>query len=1084
MSKLNIIRASAGSGKTHFLTGFFLKTLIRERFDYFRQVLAVTFTNKATAEMKQRILQELHKLAEGAPSDYVDLLTKTSGFKEDRLREKCSVLLRNILHNFSGFSIETIDSFFQRIIRGFTREIGIPGNFSIELDPLPALEFAVDRLLDDLQEESKNLEWLTHYAEDRIQQGKAWEIRHSLLRLGKEIFNEKFSENALLLIDKVSDKQKLLQFRSQLMSVKLSFENYIINLGDRGYSFIAQAGLSEDDFYQKSNGPVKLFAKLKSGEMTNSAGELFIRSSTARKLFEGPEIWPSGTTNRKEEVIELADKKLLPLFHDVSAYTDKHYITYCSAREILKNIYTVGILGDLAGYIRMYRLERNAFILSDAPILINRIIHNNDAPFIYEKMGNRYGHFLIDEFQDTSIIQWSNFKPLVSNALSQGNENLLVGDAKQSIYRWRNSSWEIISKLIENEYPGEILHFEKRNKNWRSGEKIIEFNNSLFPVAVDRLKAQLYDAIPDKNAPPDDLLLLDFIYQDVVQEVTQRNTGGGNVFIKFFTGKEADDSDEYYTDELLTRLNGLLQKDYLPGDIAILVRDKKDGKKIADLLVKLDAENRFVQKMNVLTEESLFLNSSVAVGLLASCMEYLYNSDEEITRAKLIAIFQAVSYNRQNPNVNPMLEFTGDSFTPESVAAGMPEEFAGCISELRSLPLYDLAERLATIFNLFQSASELPYVHAFLDMIHSFSQLTSGNLGEFIDFWNEEGQSKAIPAGDSQNAVRILTMHKAKGLEFRAVIIPFCSWRIDQKPNSILWADTKGLSFEYLPIVPVNYQRGLKDSAFASVYFSELIRSYIDNLNLLYVAFTRAIETLIVFPVYINSDSRPGKISTVGDLLYGSVVNAADSKLTSWFNADASTLEIKSEQKMKSEKSKAFDKELVFSGSIAKPLFERFHFRQQGIEYFIDSRHDTLIRTRRGRVLHEILSTVQSQSDLDRSIRNAEMEGLISASDSLELKNHLLACFDEEPVSLWFDKSGSVFTEKDIVVHNGEIKRPDRVIFFHDSVHVVDYKFGNDQFLPQHRKQVNEYVEIILQMGYLNVRGFIWYIDRNKVINV
>jgi ATP-dependent helicase/nuclease subunit A len=1084
MSKLNIIHASAGSGKTHFLTEFYLKTIIKEPVDYFGQILAVTFTNRATAEMKRRILYELDRLAKNEPSDYLQLLINSTGYQESQIRGKCALIKRNILHDYSWFSVETIDSFFQRIIRGFTHEIGVPGNYLIELETQPVLEFAVDRLLNEVNTDSENLSWLVNYAGDRIQQGKAWEIRNSLIDLGAEIFREKFNENASGIIAAVSDRKELNRFRNDLMKVKFTFESRVKEMGNKGITIITEAELTDDDFFQKSNGPGKFFAKFRAAELKNTYGELLIHSATANKLLESAENWPSGTTQHKNEVLGIAEQKLLPLLREIRVYTDQHYTRYITAVEILKNIFATGILADLAANVKTYRIERNIFILSDAPVLINRIIDQNDTPFIYEKMGNRYSHFLIDEFQDTSALQWKNFKPFISNALSMGKDNLLVGDAKQSIYRWRNSNWEILARLVGEEYPAENLHFEELKINWRSGERIVRFINSIFPAAVKNVKNKLLNSLSDRSEPPDELQLLESMYGDVVQEIPNRNMNRGNVFIRFFSKKEINGVNDYYHEVLISQINSLLKKGYSADEIAILVRKGEEGQQLANLLIECNAAGRFEEELNILTEESLFLNASNAVNLVIAAMQYLYNPEEEIVQARLIVTYEASRSNRENNTEVSESTFNGKFFTPENLEKILPAEFTGNINGLISLSLYDLAERLVYIFKLQESLSEIPYVHALLDLVHEYTATYPGHLGSFLEYWEDKGQSKTIPAGDSLNAVRILTIHKSKGLEFKAVIIPFCSWKLDQRSNVILWAEAKGLSFNYLPIVPVNYHRGLKYSEFAPVYFTELIKSHIDNLNLLYVALTRAKESLIVFPVYNDTVNNHEKISTVGDLLYESIVRNDDRSVQDHFNPATNTLEIVSEPLSVPSEQKADMEEQIFIGHRGTPASERFYFSKGGNEYFADNQYLSLKGIRRGSVLHGILAAIETQSDIDRIIGQAVLDGLIANSELQQLKNHILQCFDEKLVFSWFDGSGKVYTEKEILLQNGDFKRPDRVVFHPESVHVIDYKFGNEQPVQKNRQQVREYVAILQSMGYKGVQGFLWYIDQNKVITV
>jgi ATP-dependent helicase/nuclease subunit A len=1082
MNKLNIIRASAGSGKTHYLTGFFLKILMSEPVDYYKQILAVTFTNKATAEMKRRILQELDRLAADLPSDYLPLLILHSRLKESEIRKKSATLLQVILHDYSWFSIETIDSFFQRVIRGFTHEIGVPGNYSIEIETQPILYYAVDTFIDSIAEKSDVLTWLVHYTDDKIQQGKAWDIRHGLIKLGREIFEEKFTEHAVELTASISDKQRMLLFRKELMHTKSMFESRIAEIGKKGIEIIDSSGLNYDDFYQKANGAKKFFEQFSYLIFENTSGVPYPHTVTYQKLTESADNWPSASTKYKEEVVRIAAGKLRPMLIEAADFFEKNRIKYYSAIEILQNVYAVGILNEISEKIKEYRIEKNVFILSDSPTLIHRIIDQNDAPFIYEKMGNRYGHFLIDEFQDTSALQWFNFKPLISNSLSQGNLNLIVGDAKQSIYRWRNSNWEILAHRINDEYPADIIHYEELRMNWRSAEKIVLFNNSLFPVAIQKLKQRIEELLSGSSDHTEYIRLLDTIYSDTKQEFPRKSMNKGNVYVKFFSRKEIKQNEFYYQEILVSKINELLQKGYLLRDIAILVRDKKDGQTIANLLIELNTGKYFIKELNVLSEESLFLDASNAVSLIIAALQYLNNPSDSLVRAKIINSFE-IHQNCLNitPDQNGSV-LNGQSLTLLKLQTTLPTYFMESTDELLSLPLYDLTERLIAIFKLQDVAPEIPFIHAFLDVVHDFTAANPGNLVKFIEFWEEEGGKKTVPASESQNAIRVLTIHKAKGLEFKGVIIPFCTWQLDQKPNTILWTETRDTTFNYLPVLPLNYHKGLKNTEYASVYYSELFKSYVDNLNLLYVALTRSIDSLIIFPVFNDAENTTGKFTTVGDLLYESIARGTDTSKFQSFNSLTSTYELYSREEYPASSDSGDSTENYITCTKGRAAMGKIYFRSNGMDYFRNIKTPTFKGTVRGSVLHQILASVESHNDLDSAIKHAVNEGMITANEGVELREHISFCFQQNIVFSWFDGKGKVLAEKNIILPGGEVKRPDRVVLFPDHIHVIDYKFGSVENIEANKQQLRDYKACIQTMGYENVEAYLWYIDQNEVI--
>ena len=1083
MRQLNIIRASAGSGKTQRLAGFFLDIVLRENLDYFKSILAVTFTNKATEEMKHRIVEQLYKLSVGQGKGFSEITLSHFKGDQERAKGKASVLLRKILHEYSWFSIETIDTFFQRVIRAFTRELGIPGNYSVEIDTQPVLQYAVDQLLDTLGDSKDLLSWLQQFSEHKMDEGKSWDIHSDLLELGNEIFKEEFAAGSSALHNALADREKLMGYRDKLYGIKTNFENRCRDYGKKGLESISEAGLSEGDFYKKSTGPAKLFEKLEQAEVKNSKGELISRSSLTVKLLEDSANWPSSDTKQKDEVTELAANTLLPLLAEIADFVENNSRTYFTAEVIRKNLYAVGILVDLEEKIRQYRLEKNAFILSDAPRLLDRIINNNDTPFIYEKMGNRYGHFLIDEFQDTSRMQWGNFKPLISNSISQAKDCLIVGDVKQSIYRWRNGDWNILASDIYNEYPKDVIRSENLDTNWRSAGNVVKFNNRLFPATEEKIRSQLQNFFKDQGSNTKNYLeILHEIYSNISQEVSGDKKDNGNILIRFFSKQLARENIDYYVEPFIEAINSLLENGYLPGDIALLVRTKKEGKKLADLLINLNNESRFINPVEVISDESLFLSASHAVNLLIAAMQYLDAPDENIYRAKLAGLYNAYQTAQVAPGEIFEMKIDAGFFNSEKTDDTFPDDFIRSRDTLISLPLYEMTEQLVRIFSVYRFKADVPYVHALLDLVYAYSQNNPPDCRGFLEYWQEEGSTKSIPAADSQNAIRILTIHKAKGLEFKAVFIPFCSWDLGQKPNSVFWVRSEKPPFDFLPLVPLNFTQTLKDTYFAEEYYSELFKSYVDNLNLLYVAFTRAVDTLIAFPLFNDNRKSDSQISTTGDLLYECLAGS-ESGIDGQFDPKNLTFTSGLLQPVISPtKQKSAISRVIYSYA-ARPATGRMFFNANGFNYFQD---ETKVRDRRirGKVLHDLLSEIITLDDLDKTIRETVLEGLISEEEGKTLVDHISFGMTNDTVKSWFDGSGKVLTERDIIIPGGQVKRPDRVVVWEKETHIIDYKFSRGPEERSYRKQVKDYMYLIAEITGKSVKGFLWYVDNNELIEI
>ncbi len=1077
MSNIRLIRASAGSGKTKSLIDFFLELLFTETTDYFKHILAVTFTNKATEEMKGRIIHELNILATGKSSRHLDDLMQISNFKEEHLRSKASAILQNILHNYSWFSVETIDTFFQRIIKAFTRELGIPGNYNIEIETRQVLQYAVDSLIDSLNDNPTLLNWMMDFSENRILEGKSWDIKYDLQNLGSEVFKEEFSSESSSIFQAISNKEQLNSFRNNLYKTIANTEKKLAEFADSGIAIISDNGLDDSDFFQKGRGIGSYFRKLQS--KTIERPNAFID-----KLLDGPESWPSGDSSNKELVIQLANDKLLSLVKDLLAYLNENFKKYNSAKVILRNLHTLGILSDLSEKITQYRIQHNSFLLSDSSAFIYRIIDNNVSPFIYEKIGNRYNNFLIDEFQDTSKMQWKNFLPLIENSISQGYDCLLVGDVKQSIYRWRNSSWEILANEIHKDFQEEYIKIKNLKFNWRSCKTIVEFTNTLFPKAIEVVEQDIEKKSSGfLESNPEMKSTISKIYEGMEQTAVSQSKLQGNVKLRFFSKQELSHENTLLLDHFCKDIDHLLQMGNSPGDIAVLVRGKKEGKLLADHLINQNSEKRFSKSINVISDESLFLSASDSVNLLIAALRYLIQPGDDINRGKLLAGLEIQKMESDHKNGHPDLKMSIGMSSEENIMHSLPDDFKGSIDSLLVLPLYELVERLASIFEVDNLDQNIAYTHAFLDLVHDYSQSNPADTEKFLEYWEEEGMNKSVPAADSQNAIRILTIHKAKGLEFKAVLVPFCNWNLDQKANSILWSKPEHEDFNYLPLVPVNYSKFLADTIFDGLYYTEMLKSYIDNLNLLYVTLTRAEENLIVYSIYNESNDSNRKLTSVGDLLYGLIARQTIEGFKNYYNEENRSFELGKSETHTSTDSRNLQDTFI-TGSSGRPAIEKLFFYPSGFEFFSEKFKNVEEKKKRGIVVHNILSEISSTSDIRSAVNKSIYKGLISPEESAELIDHLNDTISESKINKWFDGSGKILNETDIIIPKGDIRRPDRVVLYPEGVDVIDYKSGSEDQMNMHKNQVQKYVSLIQQMGYQNVSGYIWYITSNKIIKV
>jgi ATP-dependent helicase/nuclease subunit A len=1071
MAKLNIVRASAGSGKTFRLTLEYLSHLY-ENTDDFIHILAVTFTNKATEEMKSRIIGVLHGLATGKSGEYLKPLLEITRRNEKEIRLKSDIILKKILHNYSRFSVSTIDSFFQYIIRSFTREIGIQGGYRIEMDDDLILQKAIDDLFMRIEKETELRRWLTEFTENRIEESKSWNLKQEILKLGSEIFKERYRQFSDVIGKKLQDKDFLSDYRQELSRIMHSFESVMNSYGKQGIESIKQNGLSTDDFYQKSRGPAGYFLNLAGGDFSGP-------NSYVMKAYEDIELWIKKDNPEWQSVRQICVTSLHPLLQKAVDYYLRNKKTYFTANTLLKNFYTLGILTDLTRSIYHYTRENNLFMISDSAQFINRIIDNNDTPFIYEKTGNYFHHFLIDEFQDTSGFQWKNFRPLISNSLSQGFSCLVVGDVKQSIYRWRNSNWEILAYDILNDFYTGAVQPETLEINWRSKENIVLFNNAFFKAASEILQQQYGNEANTTKEPEGKTI--DDLYADIRQKLPENSPGGGYICIGF--SEETEHFDASVCAEVVTVIRELQDKGYTPSDIAILTRGKNEGKKIADFLLQYRQNQNpgSAYRFNVISEESLFLDSSATVRFIISLFRHMAEPENHVNNYFMLYEYLNFINNRNVRNHQTIIPEYNVKFAAENIRSTLP----GACHRLLDLPenksLYEILQDIIQIFSLDNIRGEQAFLLAFKDLIIDYTDHHSSGLPAFLDYWDETGSQKSIPGAEEQDAIRILTIHKAKGLEFNVVIIPFCNWKIDQR-DTVIWCQPEEEPFSRIDILPVNYSSALTDTNFADDYYREKLKTYIDNLNLLYVAFTRARKALYCFaPAGIR---QPGdSIKNVSQLIAGTMENKSltglDFKIIQ--HKDFKIFEKGIQEKPEKENGKirtAYNVEDYPENNTIERMKIVYHARE-----YLEPGENNFQPLSYGKVMHELFAHIYSEKDIGPAIEHLYIEGKISEAEKRIIREDMLSFFSDTRVKNWFSGEWKVLNERDILTKSEQNRRPDRVLIKNKCAVIIDYKFG-DRELKEHKDQVMEYADLLKQMGYEKTEMFLWYVLKKKIIQI
>jgi ATP-dependent helicase/nuclease subunit A len=1059
---LTLYSASAGSGKTYTLTEIYLTSLFRSRYSY-RKILAVTFTNKATAEMKSRILDNLYKLASGQDCDYLKVLMKSTGKSEEWVRNESGEILNTILHDFSRFSISTIDSFFQRVLRAFAREAGLHSGFNVELDHSNILSSAVDEMLGSAIAGTQLNKWLTYYAMTNIEEDRSWNLKDGIIRLSEELFKEKFKILSSGERSNLENKEYLHAFIEKLRALSVSFEKTLAELGGKAAKIFLEFGLSDDMFYQKGRGVPGFIKAL-------DAGQIKEPTSYIREIAKTPPKWSTGQPVAPLQ--NAINNGLETILLETINFYDGNIKDYKTANSILSNIYALGILSDVLYNIHLITTTENSFLLSDAGEVLSLITGEDQSPFIYEKVGNRFENFMIDEFQDTSIIQWKNLKPLIDNSMSEGFDNLVVGDVKQSIYRWRNSDWKILGRDLDNLVDNERFISKPLTNNWRSLSNIIKFNNALFTV-IPELVDVVFAGDPDQ-------ISFRKIYSEAVQ-TDPGNKKGGYVRIEFIE----DSNESEWKESVLEKLPGVVEslqaRGYNASDIGIIVRDGKEGSRVLQKFIDYSSlctdEQRHTFNYNVVSSDSLLLSNSAAISFIIAVLSAVNDPGNIISRALMLRFYLLSAGNPEAETVS----LSGDKII-EISRNYFPPDYENFLDRLKQMPLFEATESIIGFFGLGNSLSNVAYLNSFQDYVVSFTGNKSGDLQSFLDWWETTGSGKSVVLPGNQNAMRILTIHKSKGLEFKVVILPFISWNLDHMSfkQPFLWVRPETAPFSDIGVVPVRYSSELNKTWFADSYAEEKHSAYVDNINLLYVAMTRAKEVIYGFSV-----DNPPTENSIAVILKNSMISAnpADSQLEFEINKyfdNAKHLFEFGEIPVKHKEMPA-ETDLLSGKYIVSQALDSLKLKLHGENYFSAGEQEIRKKINYGKLMHEIFEGIKTSGDIKNAVRKLVLEGKVTEKESDDLERRVESLIASPVVSEWFMPGNEILTEAGILMPSGTAKRPDRVIFRDGKAIIIDFKFGDES--PRYVEQVNQYRQLMTEMGYSGIEAFIWYVDKNIIVS-
>ena len=1081
---LTVYKASAGSGKTFTLAVEFIKLLVVNPLSY-RNILAVTFTNKATEEMKMRILSQLYGIWKSLPDSqsYIDKICQSTGLGKEMAAKNAGIALSNILHDYSRFRIETIDSFFQSVLRNLARELELTVNLRVSLNDEQVKELAVDEMIEDLTQTDDVLSWIISYIHERITDDKSWNVIGSIKTFGKTIFKDTYKEHAKSLKEFMETKGKFDEYVKCIKKEQKDAVDTMRQIAEKFIKATDKHGITIEDLYQKNRGVYGYFLKLADGQIDTEV------NSYVTACLEDPDKWCNKKHPNEAYIHSVVVNELHAILQEAVDQQKIQKVRYMSSMLTLRHLNQMRLLNHIENKVRQLNTEANRFMLSDTQHLLQSLIDNSDSPFIFEKIGTQLHHIMIDEFQDTSTVQWKNFKVLLLECMShEGSQNLIVGDVKQSIYRFRSGDWRLLNN-ISDEFGNneELIKVEPLSVNYRSLRNVINFNNEFFTTAMSH---QTDDTGQISNA-----------YSDVVQMVPDSKPYEGYVRIDLLAD---DDYDEKTLEIIADHVSGLLNKGSRQKDICILVRYNSQIPLIADYLIK------HINNITIVSDEAFQLSASTAVLIMIKALKVLSNPNDDITKGELVK-----AYNKHilGNNLSDNVLLISNSKLNE----WLPEAFINNIEGLKRMPLFNLCQTLHTIFNLDKLAGESAYICTFYDKLQAYITELSSDINGFLREWEEKLHKENIQ-GTDVDGIRIMTMHKSKGLEAESVILPYCDWKLEKTKNNILLCNTNVPPFSDLALVPIDYSSRMEGSVYALDYYEEKLQNSVDNLNLLYVAFTRARRNLFIIGKDEKKDDEKKKNGKQQDksnketlrsdliLLCLKEVSERLEKINPEIsnciisNQGGGTCFEYGEITISNEKETVEKTENVFLQDYEKLPIElkqqtpHLEFKQSNdskhfIENIDDDSDDSAGYIKIGSVLHNVLSNITTIADVDDALKKLENDGVLYDENiSFEKISSMLRKRLASPrVADWYSGKWEVFNECTILSLDSSTglvieKRPDRVMRNGDEVIVVDFKFGKEN--DDYRKQVRFYMEKLEEMGYNNVKGVLWYVYANKFVEV
>ena len=1026
-----IYNASAGSGKTYTLAKEYLKIILSSDFNKnYRSILAITFTNKAVNEMKQRILGSL--FAFGKISDENDVpsmladISQELGIDTKTLRNRSKKVLKEILHNYAFFDVSTIDKFTHRLIRAFAKDLKLPQNFEVVLDTKLLLDEAIAKLINKAGADKQLTKVLIDFALEKIDGDKSWDIALDLQKIGILLFNENEAPHLKKLEDK--DIDDFLDLKKELLFQIQAHETKIVSLATEILAIIEENSLEFNNF--KSGYFPKFIAKIASGDLSMDF------NAGWKQNFETEPLYTKTCPQGIKAILDGLHPRVIGLYNGIK----ENHSALSLVRNGYNNIVPLTVLSAIQHEIKTLERERDLLPISSFNSIISKEIKDQPAPFIYERIGEKYRHYFVDEFQDTSEMHWNNLIPLIGNALEsqddQGNIGslLLVGDAKQAIYRWRGGKAEQFLNLIDLKENPFVFPPYTANlpANYRSHEEVIKFNNDFFTVTSPFLANTVYHKL--------------FVEGN---SQNYNNKKGGLVQLSFIDVEESQEEDGEYCNLVMKILEEVLQKKYSLKDICILTRKKKHGILLADFLMH--------NNIPIISSETLLLNSNPKVRFLVNLLQYSLQP-KEMERCYEILGFLSEDLENRHQFISANLN---------KVSKLLMETYGFNVDIIGQSSVYDGLEYAIKKFGIADSSDA--YITYFLDVVLEVEQKEGASTQVFLAYWDKKKESLSITAPENVDAVQIMTVHKSKGLEFPIVIFPYANTYIYEEKDAKLWLPVNPISFKGFEEILINKKQEVVDYGplAEEIYNTEQQKLELDAFNLLYVALTRAVKGLYV----ISKKDLTQKGEHKPNYYSGLFIHYL--KERQLWEEDKNCYGFGHLEMQVAPSRQGGQQERITHLYTYK---ERPGFRiltKAGALW--DTQRGTALS--KGNLLHYVMGLIETDEDIDSAIDKLVGNGDISQGDILGMKQRIKAIVDHPVLSVHFQKGNLIKNEQDILTKNGKVLRPDRLVIKDNRATIIDYKTGKRN--PAYQEQIYSYADALEAMGFEIENKIIVYINED-----